>query len=157
MRSDSDPAPGADLEPGTATGPAPAERTRFVEHRGERILLIDLSHLKEPHDESLEAIGHASELIQSQARQSLLTLTYVEGAQFNFEVAQAMWQFARRNRPYVIAGAVVGIAPGLQQELYHLVTRISRRKLPAFDDLDRAKDWLVSQKLSQDGMSGADA
>ena len=42
------------------------------------------------------------------------------------------------------AGAVVGLS-GLQRVIYVTVTQLSGRRLPTFDTLEAAKDWLASQ------------
>ena len=53
-------------------------------------------------------------------------------------------RLAVNNRPYVIAGAVVGLS-GLQKVVYTTVMRFSKRNIPAFDDIEAAKDWLIAQ------------
>jgi hypothetical protein len=50
----------------------------------------------------------------------------------------------RHNKPYVLAGAVVGVLSEEQETLYNLLTHQARRELPTFDSLDEAKAWLVN-------------
>jgi len=49
-----------------------------------------------------------------------------------------------RNKPYVVAAAVVGVT-GLKQIIYNAVMKFSGRKLTAFDSLAEAKDWLTGR------------
>jgi hypothetical protein len=118
-------------------------RIQFIEHEGVRILFLDFSGFDDP-AEVVEPIEEAKRVIAQEPEGSLLTLTYVKDSKFNAEMAQALWRFARHNKPYVKAGAVVGIE-GLQKDLYHLVMNLSRRKLPPFDDVEKAKHWLATQ------------
>ena len=54
------------------------------------------------------------------------------------------------NKPYVKAGTVVGIE-GLQEDLYHLITHQSWRKLLPFHDIEAARDWQVEQASGEEG------
>ena len=67
------------------------------------------------------------------------TLTHVTGSRFNGEALEAIKRLAVNSRPYVIAGAVV------EKVVYTTVMRCSRRNVPAFDDIEAAKDWLIAQ------------
>lgn len=118
-------------------------RVEFIDHNGTRILMLDFSGVEDP-ELLTEPIEEAKRVIAAEPEGSVLTLTYVRGSKFNADLAQRLWQLARHNRPYVKAGAVVGIE-GLQKDLYHLVMNLSRRKLPPFDQLEDAKNWLASQ------------
>lgn len=118
-------------------------RTSFIEHKGVRIAFLDFAHVDSPAD-ALAAIAEAGEVVQGQPFKSVRTLTHVTGSRFNGEVLEAIKKLAVNNRPYVIAGAVVGLS-GLQRVVYTTVMRFSKRNIPAFDDLEVAKDWLVAQ------------
>ncbi len=48
------------------------------------------------------------------------------------------------NKPYVQAGAVVGLS-GLQRVVYMAVTQLTGRRLPTLRTQDEAKEWLVPQ------------
>lgn len=92
----------------------------------------------------LQLIREATGVIAAQPAKSLRTLTDVTGMKFNTDVTEAMKEFASHNKPYVMAGAVVGIA-GLKQIIYNAVLKFSGRNLVAFDSDGQAKDWLVNQ------------
>jgi hypothetical protein len=114
-----------------------------VDHKGKQITWLDfagIDDLTEAHAIIDEAKAH----IHAQPEKSVLTLTDVSGSAFDADLARALWRFARANRPYVIAGAVIGIE-GLQKDLFQLVTNVSRRPLKPFVDAEAAKDWLVEQ------------
>jgi hypothetical protein len=118
-------------------------RTTFIEHKGIRIAFLDFAHIASA-EEALAAIEEAGRIVQAEPFRSVRTLTYVEGSRFNGEVLEAVKHLAANNRPYVIAGAVVGMS-GLQKVVYTTVMRFSKRSIPAFASVDAAKDWLVVQ------------
>lgn len=116
------------------------ERVKFVNHKGKNILLLDFSNCS--CEEVLRIIEESRKLIKVQPEHSLLTLTNVEGAHFDFKVVEAMKDFTVHNKPYVRKGAVVGVT-GLRKIIYDAVMRFSGRNLPSFDDIEEARDWLV--------------
>jgi hypothetical protein len=117
-------------------------RIRFFTHRGKQILHLDFSNCDE--DEVLVTIEEAKKVIRIHPPQSILTLTNVEGAHYNMKVTNAMMEFAHGNKPFVKAGAVIGIS-GLKKIVYDAVMKFSGRNLPAFDHIEKAKDWLSEQ------------
>jgi hypothetical protein len=119
------------------------ERTRFIEHRGTRILLQDFSGIRDP-DEALKEIRHAISVVARQPPHSLRLLTIVREARYNAAVLQAMKEMAAHNAPYVKASAIVGMS-GLHRVAYQTVLIFTRRKIPAFDSEAEALDWLAEQ------------
>ncbi len=119
------------------------ERTRFIEHHGKRILLLDYSGIRDP-AEALREIAASRAVVARQPHGSVLTLTHVQGARYNTEVVQALKELATHNQPFVRAAAVVGLS-GLQRAVYRTIQLFTRRALQPFDDLEAAKDWLVEQ------------
>ena len=115
---------------------------RFITHRGTQILFIDLAR-KSP-SALLEAIREAQALIATQAPSSLLTLTDVEGSTYNREVADALKAYVAHNKPFVRAGAVVGLND-LKRVIFNFLNRVTGRSLKGFERLDEAKDWLAKQ------------
>jgi len=118
------------------------ERVKFIIHKWRQILLLDGSHCSL--DEAIKGIDEAEKVIRSQPESSLLILTDVTGARYNLEVIEKLKEFASGNKPYVRASAVVGL-DGLQKVVYNAVTLFSKRTFPVFDDIDKAKDWLIEQ------------
>ena len=118
-------------------------RVRTVEHKGKQITWLDFSGVQD-RSEAHAIIEEAKGQVTAQPERSVYTLTDVSGSAFDAELARALWRLARANRPYVIAGAVVGIE-GLQKDLFQLVTHVSRRPLKPFTDAEKAMDWLVTQ------------
>jgi len=117
------------------------ERVKFITHRQKEILFLDFSNSL-PH-EVLQTIEDAKRVISARPERSLLTLTDVTNARFNEAVGDGLKQFTAHNKPYVKAGAVVGVT-GLKRIIFTAVLTFSRRKLEAFDDIEQAKHWLAN-------------
>ncbi len=118
------------------------KRIQIIDYKDKEIIYLDFSDCNV--DEVFEIIEVAKKIIRVQPHNSVLTLTNVTGTKYNREVIQALKEFANDNKPFVKAGAVVGI-DGLKRIVYDAITRFSGRNLPAFNDNEKAKDWLTKQ------------
>jgi hypothetical protein len=119
------------------------ERTRFIEHRGHRILHLDYSALRDP-QEAIESMEQSKRVVATHPPRSLLVLTNVRDARYNAAVLQALKELAAHNAPYVKASAIIGMS-GLHRIAYQAVILFSRRKIQMFDEQEQALDWLVSE------------
>lgn len=119
------------------------ERTRFVEHRGKRILILDYSGITNP-EEALREIEKSKEEVRQHPPKSLLILTNVRDARYNAAVLQAMKELAKHDEPYVKASAVVGMG-GLHRIAYQAVILFSKRNIQIFAEENAALDWLAQQ------------
>jgi hypothetical protein len=119
-------------------------RTSFIEHKGRQIVLLDFSGFTD-HQSTLEAIDEAKRFIAQQPKQQqLLTLTNVRGSHFDTDIVKGLRELVEHNKPYVKAGAVVGLS-GLRRVVYTTLVHLTGRNLRAFDDMDEAKDYLAAQ------------
>ena len=122
------------------------ERTRFVEHRGKRLLLLDYSGLGASLEELQAEIAKTKRVISREPAGSVLTLTDVRGCRINAANVRAMQELVNHNKPYVRWGAVVVALGSVSLTAFRAIQAVSRRRnLRAFNDLEEAKDWLVSQ------------
>ncbi len=117
-------------------------RVEFYTHKGKSILLIDFSRLTI--DEIPSVITEARRVIDQQPKQSLLTLTDLTKMHFDAEVMNALKEYAKRNKPYVKAAAVVGME-GLLVVLVQGVERSSVRAFQDFKSREEAQEWLCQQ------------
>ena len=118
------------------------KRVKYIYYNGRQILFLDFSGCNV--EDFPAIIKEAEKLIRDEPPNSVLTLTDVTGAKYNLEVTQALKEFAKGNKPFVKAGAVVGL-DALKKIIYNSVMHFSGRNLLAFDDIEKAKDWLVAQ------------
>lgn len=118
-------------------------RVRFLEHQGKQILFHDFADIMDPR-EVFPIVELSKSIVSQHPRNSLLTLTTVHNSRFNRDVIEALKSLMTHNRPFVKAGAIVGLS-GLQRVVYMTVTQLTGRRLPTFSTVEEAKDWLVSQ------------
>lgn len=119
------------------------DRTRFVDHRGKRILFLDFSRIRDP-AETLAAIGEARQVVKLHPPRSLLVLTSTREGRYNAAVIQALKELAAHNAPYVRASAVAGMS-GLHRVAFQAILTFSKRKIQVFDREEDAMDWLAAQ------------
>lgn len=119
------------------------DRVKFIEHRGARILLSDLSGIRDTL-ELQRAIRIGSELVQAEPPRSVLVLVDVTAVEYNLEAFAVLQQSVAQNRPYVRARAVVGL-PAIASVPYGIVAKLSGSPMASFADREAAKEWLVAQ------------
>ncbi len=126
---------------GTSGAAAAAPRVRYIEHNGRKILFHDFSRFTRTED-VLAAIDESRHIVRLQPPASVLTLTDVTGSHFNREIVEALKELTKGNKPYVKAGAIVGLS-GIQRVVYVAVTQFTGRRLPTFATVEEAKDFLA--------------
>lgn len=119
-------------------------RTQQITHQGKIIFQMDFSNLNNP-KEIRATIEESVRFIRSQPNASALTLTKINGMHFSNEIKDMFNDFIKGNKPFVKAGAVVGLN-GLQRIVYNGLMKITGRDIKSFDDVTSAKDWLVDFK-----------
>ena len=118
------------------------QRVKPINHYGKQLLLLDFSGARK--EDFPVALEEAEKSIRNQPLNSVLTLTDVSGARYNEEIVQTIKEFTKGNKPFVKAAAVVGL-DGLKKIICSTVMLFSQRNLKAFDDIEKAKDWLSQQ------------
>ena len=116
---------------------------RFIERDGRGIIRIDFRRSSPV--ELMRRLGLAATLIRTQPPRSALTLTLVHGVTYDHETTSAIKEYVRGNRPYVLAGAVVGL-DYLKQIILPL-NRLTGRNLRAFDEEETAAAWHVAESI----------
>jgi hypothetical protein len=120
-----------------------AERVRFVTHKLKRILLLDFTRIENTQD-AMEVIDFAREFVARQPPNSLHTLSDITDSRYDRDVTTGLQELAKHNKPYVIAGAAVGVS-GLQKVVFRSILAFSGRKnIKLFDDRPSAMDWLAT-------------
>jgi glyoxylate carboligase len=119
-------------------------RTGFVEHKGKQIVYLDFTGFTDA-EQAIAAVDEARAFFAAQPRQQTLrTLTNVKDSHFDTTVVKALRELVEHNKPYVKAGAVVGLS-GLMRVVYTTLLHLTGRNLRAFDTVEEAKDFLATQ------------
>lgn len=117
---------------------------QFIDYKGKRICHIDLIGADLSAVNNI--IAQAKPMIAKQPPASVLTLTDATGLHISPEISTALKEFAAHNKPYVKAGAVVGIE-GIRRVAFNaLLVFTGRRNLHLCEGLQKAKDWLAEQQ-----------
>lgn len=122
------------------------ERTRFIEHAGKRILLLDYREMGSSDEELLAEIAKTKAIISREPPGSVLALTDIRGSKITAGHVRTMQGLVEFNKPYVRWSAIVVGLTGVYLTAFRAVQAVSRRRnLRSFNDLEEAKSWLVAQ------------
>jgi hypothetical protein len=115
---------------------------KILEIKDQKVVLIDLCNAELP--ELVRVVQLAKEMIQAQPPESVMTLTDVTGAQATPAATRVLKEFVAGNRPFVKAAALVGVS-GVMKSIYAAVMIFSNRKIPVFQDREKALQWLLTR------------
>jgi hypothetical protein len=115
-------------------------RTRFIEHLGKELYLIDVEGLTP--DEVLALIDGAARDIRARPPGSVLTLTHVKGLQLDNRMIERLRWLADGNKPHVKAAAISGLSP-VQRIVLNTMKILTRRDFHVFDTKEEAKEFLA--------------
>jgi hypothetical protein len=122
------------------------ERSRFIEHRGKRILVLDYTGLGRDMDLLRAEIEKSKASITGEPPGSVLTMTDVRGSHITPGAVRAMQELVKHNAPFVKWSAIVVGLTGVYLTAFRATQALSRRRnMKAFTSHDEAQDWLVSQ------------
>jgi hypothetical protein len=117
------------------------ERIRFIDHHGNRILLVDLSNCSA--DEVEEIVRRVPDYITVQPLGSVLVLTDFTGASFDRDAIRAVKETALFDKPFVKKSALIG-TEDLPASFYDELKSYSRRDLLIFRTHEEALHWLAA-------------
>ena len=117
-------------------------RVQLINHKGKQIFYMDFTGITNI-DEIKGTVAESVAYIRKLPPSSLLTLTNISGMHFSNDIKQIFQDFIAGNKPYVKAGAVIGMS-GLQQIVYNGLMKLTGRNIKSCSSIDEAKDWLVT-------------
>jgi hypothetical protein len=121
--------------------PPVSDRFRFIEFRGTRMLLSDLSGITES-EELRRVLAEGMALVRREPPNSLLVLVRVHGIPYTLENVLVIRRAVRENVPFVKARAIVGMAQVAMLSL-GVAAHLFGQTMYAFDDEEKAKLWLL--------------
>jgi hypothetical protein len=114
-----------------------------MQHRGQEFMYSNFAGFGRDVDALRAEVTAADDEICSRPKDSVLVLVDVRGTTTSTEAVDVFRQSAARTKGWVIRQAIIGVT-GIQKILARAVARFSGEELVLFDDLEEAKDWLVS-------------
>ncbi|TMB40053.1 MAG: hypothetical protein E6J62_00790 [Deltaproteobacteria bacterium] len=120
----------------------------FIEHQGQRILLLDFARIRDPQI-VLREIEEARKFIAQQPRRKeLLTLADVSKLRFNDDVLKAFRELTKHDEPYEKAAAVFGLTT-LGAVAFRANNFMTGGRLKGFEKKDDALKWLLEQAAAK--------
>jgi len=123
-------------------------KTQWINHKGKKILLADYSGFGFNVAGAQAEMETAIDLALREPPNSVLTLTDIQNTKVSPDMYNQMKLTANRIAPQAVRRAVVGVS-GAQRFMLDLVNKLpgqsGSKQLRAFDNLETAKDWLVSK------------
>lgn len=117
-------------------------KTETLAAGGKNIILLDFSNSSQA--EIFKLFSEAKEMIRKQPAATALTLTDVSNTKFNTEIINGFKEFTEHNKPYVKAGAVVGVTGLIKIAYQSIITFSARNNLKLFNSREEAVNWLTS-------------
>jgi len=124
------------------------DRIRFLSHRGQQVLLADLSNCNP------EQVARVARQVPAYAadepRGSVLLLADFTGVKFDKTAIEILKQATVFARPLVKRSAWVG-TDSLPRVFYENLKSFSQRDLPTFRTREEALEWLVEEMPAASG------
>jgi len=118
------------------------ERIRFVKHKGQAILLIDLSGLSA--EQIVAVVNDVQRRIAALPANSVLTLADFTDSHVDKAAATRIKEALTLDRPHVKRSAWVGVE-SLPKVFYENFKVFSQREFPTFKTREEAMEWLVGE------------
>jgi Glu-tRNA(Gln) amidotransferase subunit E-like FAD-binding protein len=117
------------------------ERIRFIEHQGQRILLVDLSRCEA--SELPKLVDQVPQVVTAEPPSSVLLLADFTGSTATREVIERVKIAAALDRKHIKRAAWV-FNGNIPKPLHDSVQMFSSRDIPKFEDREKAMAFLVS-------------
>lgn len=120
------------------------QRLRFIEHNGQRVLLVDHSHARAAEMEADHA--EIQRYVTSQPPQSVLALVDWTDAEITKPFLTSAKKLAAYDRPHVKRSAIVASAKA--RDIVKAVEMFSARNFGMFETRDEALRWLTAEPVA---------
>ena len=124
------------------------DRIRFFTHRGQRVLLADLSNCNP--EEVARIARQVPAYAGNEPRGSVLLLADFTGAKFDKAAIESLKQATVFARPLLKRSAWVG-TDSLPRVFYENLKFFSQRDLPTFRTREEALEWLLDEMPAASG------
>jgi hypothetical protein len=119
------------------------ERIRFITHKGQQVLLVDVSNCT---IEEMIALGRLLPThLAAEPKGSVLLLADFSGSKFDKAAIESLKQATVYDRPHIKRSAWVG-TEALPKVFYENLKTFSQRDLPTFKTREEALEWLIAEE-----------
>jgi hypothetical protein len=124
------------------------ERIRFITHKGQQVLLVDVSNCT---IEEMIALGRLLPThLAAEPKGSVLLLADFSGSKFDKAAIESLKQATVYDRPHIKRSAWVG-TEALPKVFYENLKTFSQRDLPTFKTREEALEWLIAEEKMASG------
>lgn len=116
------------------------ERIRFIQHNGQRVLLVDFRNCTS--EEVTNLTSQVRQVVSQEPKGSVLALADFSGAQFSRDAVTRIKEVTAMDRPFVKRAAWVG-TENLPKVFYDAIRTFSVREFPVFKTREAALDYLT--------------
>jgi hypothetical protein len=117
-------------------------KSKWLTHKEKRIMYCDYSNFEADQKSLQTEVNAVDEIICQQPENSVLVLADVRGSTTTLEAVETFKNSSARTTHHVRKVAVLGIT-GIRKILLDVVSHYSGQEMTIFDDIEKAKDWLV--------------
>ncbi|HZU41824.1 MAG TPA: hypothetical protein VE994_04065 [Terriglobales bacterium] len=121
------------------------ERIRFIQHSGQRVLLVDFRNCTS--EEVTNLTSQVRQVVGQEPKGSVLALADFSGAQFSREAVTRIKEVTAMDRPFVKRAAWVG-TENLPKVFYDAIRTFSVREFPVFKTREAALDYLTQESAA---------
>lgn len=119
-------------------------RSKWIEHKGEKIFYQDFSELFYNYDAVKEELLEVQKTVVDQPKGSLLVLSNFTDTTIAGDLMSALNESSALTKDHVKKTAVLGVT-GIKRRLADMLTKLTGQQLKYFDDEFAAKEWLVKE------------
>ena len=116
------------------------ERAKFYRHGSKMVYHFDFSGLNA--EEAHDVAHYGKSVIAKMPQRSLLTLTDVTNVNYDEKFSAISKDLVQHNKPFVLAGAVVGVTGWRKLAFWAALKFTGRNNLRLFDSTEEASEWL---------------
>jgi hypothetical protein len=120
-------------------------KSKWINHKEKKIFFADYSDFEKDFEKLKKEVTQANAIMVREPKRSLLLLVNVHGTTGTAEITFFLKDAAIQVKANVRKAAVIGVS-GVRLALLRSVSYLSGMDIRPFDDIESAKDWLVSEK-----------
>jgi hypothetical protein len=121
----------------------------WIEHEEQRILLIDVSNLRDDHATLARELASLINLLKTEPQKSVLALADLRNTNLSNNAVIALIRNAPLAAPHFRRSALVIEHSRARSIILDSLGQFVERLPKRFENLEDAKDWLVGQKIKQ--------
>jgi hypothetical protein len=120
-------------------------KSTWIIHKEKKIFYADYSDFEKDFQNLKAEVAYANSIMVREPKDSLLLLVNVNGTTGTSEITFYLKDAAIQVKAHVRKAAVIGVS-GVRLALLRSVSFLSGMEIKPFDNIDTAKDWLVSER-----------